>query len=87
MITIVNENQYHLKGDGTMALSMMAIGETKRISEFRGKPEMKQHLQNLGFQKGAEVKVVGENPSGLILLIKDVRIALNRGLASMILVD
>ncbi len=69
-----------------MALTMMAIGETRKIVEFRGKPEIKQHLQNLGFQKGTEVQVVGENPSGLILLIKDVRIALNKGLASMILV-
>lgn len=70
-----------------MSLSMVLVGETRMVSEFRGKPDMKKHLQNLGFIKGQSVKVVGENPSGIILLIKDVKIALNRGLASMIIVD
>lgn len=70
-----------------MALSMVAIGETRTVNEFRGKEEMKKHLRDLGFIKGEQVKVVGENPSGLILIIKGVRIALNRGLASMILVQ
>ncbi|MGI6000866.1 MAG: FeoA family protein, partial [Candidatus Merdisoma sp.] len=43
-------------------------------------------LQDLGFVKGEKVQVVGENPSGMILLVKGVRIALNRGLASQIMV-
>ncbi len=47
---------------------------------------MKSHLQNLGFIEGETVQVIGENPSGVILLVKGVRIALDRGLASMIIV-
>ncbi|MGB4658320.1 MAG: ferrous iron transport protein A [Mobilitalea sp.] len=70
-----------------MSLSMVSVGETRTVSEFRGKPDMKKHLQNLGFIKGQSIKVVGENQSGIILLIKDVKIALNRGLASMIIVN
>lgn len=70
-----------------MSLAMMELGEMRAVSEFRGKEEMKKHLQDLGFVKGESVKVVGENPSGLILLIKGVKVALNRGLASMIIVD
>lgn len=70
-----------------MSLAMVALGETRTVCEFRGKEEMKKHLQDLGFVKGETVKVVGENPSGLILLIKGVKVALNRGLASMIIVD
>lgn len=70
-----------------MSLAMVALGETRTVCEFRGKEEMKKHLQDLGFVKGESVKVVGENPSGLILLIKGVKVALNRGLASMIIVD
>lgn len=70
-----------------MPLAMASIGETKKISEFRGKPEMKKHLYDLGFMKGEDVKVIGLNSSGLILLLKDVKVALNRGLASMIIVD
>lgn len=70
-----------------MSLAMVGMGETKQVAEFRGKEEMKKHLQDLGFVKGEKVKVVGENASGIILLIKGVKIALNRGLASMIIVD
>lgn len=69
-----------------MPLAMLGIGETKIVSEFKGKEEMKRHLQDLGFVKGQEVKVIGENPSGMILLVKGTRVALNRGLASKIMV-
>jgi len=67
-----------------MALAMVSIGETMTITELRVKEEMKRHLQDLGFTPGEQVRVVGENPSGLILLIKGARIALNRGLATKI---
>lgn len=70
-----------------MALAMVKLGETRIISNLNGKEDMKRHLQDLGFVKGESVKVIGENASGLILLIKDVRIALNRGLASKIMVN
>jgi ferrous iron transport protein A len=66
---------------------MLGIGEIRRVSEFRGKNEMKKHLQDLGFIRGENVQVIGENPSGLILMIKGSKIALNRGLASMIMVE
>lgn len=67
-----------------MALAMVTIGETRTITELRVKEDMKRHLQDLGFTVGEQVRVVGENPSGLILLIKGARIALNRGLATKI---
>ena len=70
-----------------MALSMMRIGETRIVVEFRGRDNIKKRLQDLGFIKGEKVTVVGENQSGLILLIKGVKVALNRGLASMIIVN
>lgn len=69
-----------------MALAMVNIGEVRTILDFKGKEHIKSHLQNLGFVKGENVQVVGENPSGLIVLIKGVRVALNRGLASLIIV-
>lgn len=70
-----------------MALAMVGIGETRMIKECRCKEDMKRHLQDLGFIQGEMVKVVGENSSGLILLVKGVKIALNRGLASQITVQ
>lgn len=70
-----------------MSLAMVTLGETKIISEFHGKEGIRRHLQDLGFLKGEKVQVIGENPSGIIILLKGVRIALNRGLASRIIVD
>lgn len=70
-----------------MSLTMVPLGEKKVISMFRGRNEMKRRLQDLGFVKGEEVQVLGENASGLILLVKGTKIALNRGLASLIIVE
>lgn len=75
------------KEEKDMSLNMVPLGETRVISMFRGKDEMKRRLQDLGFVKGQEVQVLGENSSGLILMIKGTKIALNRGLASMIIVN
>ncbi len=69
-----------------MPLSMMEQGDTRMITEFRGQEEMKRHLQDLGFIKGEEVRVVGENSGGMILMVKGVKVALNRGLANRIMV-
>lgn len=70
-----------------MSLAMVNLGETRVVSDFKGKEDMKRHLQDMGFTKGEKVKVVGDNQSGLILLVKGVKIALNRGLASLIIVE
>ena len=69
-----------------MALAMMEVGETRVIEAFHGKDEVKRHLQDLGFGQGERVQVLGQNSSGMILLVKGVRIAVNRGLATQILV-
>jgi Fe2+ transport system protein A len=70
-----------------MPLTFAKIGETKVISSFQGKEEVKRHLQDLGFTVGEEVKVVTENDSGFILIVKGVRLALNKGLVSKIMVN
>ncbi|MDF2541491.1 MAG: Fe2+ transport system protein [Herbinix sp.] len=82
-IIILNDK----RGEIRMPLTMVALGETKTISEFKGKEDIKKHLLNLGFIKGEKVEVVGDNASGIILMIKGVKIALNKGLASKIMVD
>lgn len=67
-----------------MTLAMMSEGEKSVIIDCKGKDEMKKHLWNLGFVPEQEVCVVGQNASGMIVLVKEVRIALNRGIASLI---
>lgn len=69
-----------------MALTFVEIGDTKVIVDFRGKEDIKRHLQDMGFVKGESVKLLSENESGLILLVKGVRVAINKGLASKIMV-
>ncbi|MCI8534431.1 MAG: ferrous iron transport protein A [Hungatella sp.] len=69
-----------------MPLAMAIEGETKTITDFKGQEEMKRHLQDLGFVKGEQVRVLGENVGGMILMVKGVKIALNRGLAHKIIV-
>lgn len=70
-----------------MPLAMVMEGETRTITDFKGQETMKRHLQDLGFIKGEKVRVVGENAGGMILVVKDVKIALNRGLAHRIMVE
>ena len=65
-----------------MPLAMAIEGETRTITDFKGQEEMKRHLQDLGFVKGEQVRVLGENAGGMILI----KIALNRGLAHKIIV-
>lgn len=69
-----------------MALALMNIGERRMVTRLRGKDEVIRHLQDLGFAPGSEVQVLGENAGGMILLVKGVRIALDRGLANKIMV-
>lgn len=69
-----------------MALALMNIGERRTVTKLRGKDEIVRHLQDLGFAPGSEIEVLGETAGGMILLVKGVRIALDRGLASKIMV-
>lgn len=69
-----------------MALALMSVGERRKVMKLRGKDEVVRHLQDLGFAPGSEVQVLGENAAGMILLVKGVRIALDRGLAGKIMV-
>ncbi|MGP1523788.1 FeoA family protein [Treponema sp.] len=67
-----------------MPLAMVNLGETRTIQSFHGSDEIRQHLLDMGLIPGEKVEVIGENASGLILKVKGVRLALNRGLAQKI---
>lgn len=69
-----------------MPLSMVKVGETKTILRVVGAEDAKRRLQELGFVPGSVIEVIGENSSGLILLVKGVRLAINKGLASKVFV-
>lgn len=70
-----------------MALSMVDVGDIRKIVELRAKDSIKKHLQSLGFLVGENVEVISDNPSGLIIMIKGTKVALNRGMANKIIVQ
>ena len=69
-----------------MPLSMVTIGDVNVIKKITGRDEVRKHLANLGFVVGQEVVVVNQLGGNLILSIKDSRIALDRALATRIMV-
>ena len=69
-----------------MPLTFAKVCETSRIVKITGKDEVRQHLANLGFVSGEQVTVVSEMAGNLILKIKDSRIALDKGMASRIMI-
>ena len=66
-----------------MPLAMAKPGETYTICKVTGKDEVRQHLAELGF---VVVTVVSELGGNLILQVKDSRVALDRNMATRILV-
>ncbi len=69
-----------------MPLTMAKAGETVTIRKITGRDEIRQHLAELGFVVDSDVTVVSEIAGNLILQVKDSRIALDKGMASRIMV-
>ena len=69
-----------------MPLTMARTGEVNCIAKITGKDEVRQHLAELGFVVGARVTVVNEIAGNMILQVKDSRVALDRGMASRIMI-
>ncbi len=69
-----------------MPLSMVSAGETVRIQRVGGKAETRQFLENLGFVTGGEVTVITVMDGNLIVQIKESRVAINREMATKIMV-
>ena len=65
---------------------MAKPGETVVIRKVTGKDEIRQHLAELGFVVDGMVTVVSELAGNLILQVKDSRVALDKTLASRIMI-
>ena len=68
-----------------MPLSMANPGETVTINKIGGKPEVRQHMAELGFVVDETVTVVSEVGGNMILQVKDSRIALGKDMAGKIM--
>lgn len=69
-----------------MPLTLANIGEENIIKKVGGMPEVKKHLENLGFVPGGNVKVISTLGGSIIVNIKESRIAISREMAQKILV-
>lgn len=61
-------------------------GEEKIILKVGGKPEVKKHLENLGFVPGGKVTVISAIGGNLIVNVKESRIAVSREMAQKIFI-
>ncbi len=69
-----------------MPLTLTGMGEKNIIKRVGGNPEVRQHLNDLGFVAGAEVEVVSALSGNLIVNIKESRIAISKEMAGKIMV-
>ena len=69
-----------------MPLILAAAGETNTIRKVSGNPEVKKHLEDLGFVVGGEVTVVSAIGGNLIVNVKESCIAISREMAGKIMV-
>ena len=69
-----------------MPLTLAEIGEANIIKRIGGKPEMKKHLEDLGFVVGASVTVISMLGGNIIVNVKEARVAISCEMAAKILV-
>ena len=69
-----------------MPLTFATVGETNIIKKIGGLPEVKKHLENLGFVVGGNVTVVSSMGGNLIVNVKEARVAISKEMAQKIIV-
>lgn len=67
-------------------LNFSDFGKVQIIKRIGGSPEVKKHLENLGFYVGGEVSVVNSLGGNLIVKVKESRVAVSDELARKIMV-
>ena len=69
-----------------MLLTLANIGEQNTIKRIGGKPEVKKHLENLGFVVGGNVTVITTMGGNVIVNVKEARIAISQEMAQKVMV-
>ncbi len=67
-------------------LNFSNVGEENIIKRIGGTPEVKQHLENLGFVVGGNVTVINFIGGNLIVNVKESRVAISENLANKVMV-
>ena len=69
-----------------MPLALANIGEENIIKRVGGSPEVKKHLENLGFVPGSTVAIINIMGGNIIVRVKEARVAISREMAQKIMV-
>ena len=69
-----------------MPLTLAEIGQENIIKKIGGKPEVRQHLENLGFVTGGRVHIISAIGGNLIVNVKESRVAISKEMASKIMI-
>ena len=69
-----------------MPLSLANIGEDNIIKKVGGKPEVRKHLENLGFVAGGTVRVISALGGNVIVNVKEARVAISEEMARKIMI-
>lgn len=69
-----------------MPLTLAETDEENIIKKIGGKPEVKAHLETLGFVVGETVTVVSTMNGNVIVKVKESRVAVSKELAQKIMI-
>lgn len=69
-----------------MPLALADIGEENLILRVGGSPEVKKHLEDLGFVAGSTVSVVSSLGGNVIVRVKESRVAISEEMARKIMI-
>lgn len=69
-----------------MPLTLASVGEENIIKRIGGLPEVRQHLENLGFVVGGTVTVITMLGGNVIVNVKEARIAISKEMAQKIMI-
>ncbi|HBI64501.1 MAG TPA: ferrous iron transport protein A [Clostridiales bacterium] len=69
-----------------MPLTLASVGEKNTILKVGGRPDVKKHLENLGFVAGGTVTVITTMGGNVIVNVKEARVAISREMAQKIMI-
>ena len=69
-----------------MPLIYASPGEENIIRKISGNPDVKRHLENLGFTTGGSVTLISMLGGNVIVKVKESRIALDKDMAGKVMI-
>lgn len=74
------------KEKNMMPLTLAPMGEENLVRRVGGSPEVKKHLEDMGFVPGSTVTVVSALGGNVIVKVKESRVAISSEMARRIMI-